>query len=105
MDCADHEITLSSLFPERCPNMIAEKNKKRYLDQPQPKSCPRCKGTDFREIDCGMADDIFWNSYVCRSCGLYYSGWSRQWFVGGKDSLDDDHAEVYNGGKRTAGKL
>jgi hypothetical protein len=41
--------------------------------------CPRCKCTEFKEIDCGpdsYEDDIFYTSYICKDCGLYYSGWT-----------------------------
>jgi len=50
----------------------------------EPKVCPRCGYTDFRDVDCGpdsWDDDIFYISYVCKKCSLWYDGWKNKWLV------------------------
>jgi C4-type Zn-finger protein len=46
--------------------------------------CPRCKGTDFREVDCGQDsydDDITWTDTICNTCGLRHDGWNEKWYT------------------------
>jgi len=65
-----------------------------------PEKCPRCGGTEFREIDCGpdgYDDDITYTSEICRACCLYHSGWTDKWFVDCETWTDEEDAEEYNG--------
>lgn len=60
--------------------------------------CPRCGGTDFREIDCGpdgYEDDIVYSSDICTSCGLYHSGWSLLWLIDCDNWQDEDGATEF----------
>ena len=61
--------------------------------------CPRCKGTKFREVDCGpdgWDDDITYASEVCECCGLWLDGWVDKWFVDVDYWQDTEGAEEYN---------
>ena len=60
--------------------------------------CPRCKGTEFKEIDCGpdgYEDDIFYLSDICKKCGLYFSGWTNKWYIDCDNWTDEEDSEEY----------
>lgn len=60
--------------------------------------CPRCGGTQFRELDCGpdsYDDDIVYVSQVCIGCGLYHSGWTDKWLIDCASWRDEDDAKEY----------
>lgn len=62
--------------------------------------CPRCKSTEFREVDCGpdgYDDDIFYTSEVCQQCGLWLDGWTEKWYVGIEFWQEVEDAGVYDG--------
>jgi hypothetical protein len=56
----------------------------------QPDSCPRCGGTEFREIECGAdtCDSPLFYSYECRCCELTCVGWGETWREG-TDEFDE----------------
>lgn len=63
--------------------------------------CPRCGGTDFRDIDCGpdsYDDDITYTSEKCNSCGLWYDGWSHKWLIDCECWQDAEGCEEYKEG-------
>lgn len=60
--------------------------------------CPRCGCTEFYEKDCGpdtYEDDITYTSLVCKSCGLWYSGWTNKWLIDVENWGDEDGAEEF----------
>lgn len=60
--------------------------------------CPRCKKTEFTEIDCGpdsYDDDITWTAYRCKNCGLWYSDWIHKWLVDVESWQDEEEAKEY----------
>jgi hypothetical protein len=62
-------------------------------------TCPRCGGTEFRQLDCGpdsYEDDRFWFSYQCRACELWWDGWEDKWLVDCKTWLEACTARVYD---------
>ena len=64
----------------------------------EPRKCPRCGGTEFTEFDCGpdsYENDIFYTSYKCKRCGLWYDSWREKWYVGVDSWRDVEDAEEY----------
>lgn len=53
-------------------------------DNPENLICPRCDNSkDFTVHDCGpdsYEDDVFYLSYTCDRCGLWYDGWRYDWY-------------------------
>ena len=46
--------------------------------------CPRCDGKEFWDRDCGpdsWDDDIYYLSYVCKKCELWFDGWVDDWLI------------------------
>jgi len=63
-----------------------------------PEKCPRCGGTKFTEHDCGpdsYEDDIFYLSYSCDNCGLWYDGWDDAWYIDVEHWQDVENAKEY----------
>ena len=61
--------------------------------------CPRCGGSVFREIDCGpdsWDDDVSYTSFICKDCGLYYSGWTQKWLIDCENWTDEDRCEEFH---------
>lgn len=62
------------------------------------KPCPRCGCEEFEEHDCGpdnWDDDIFYLSYACKRCGLWYSGWTNKWLINCESWRDEEDAEEF----------
>ncbi len=60
--------------------------------------CPRCKGTEFEEIDCGpdgWDDDITYTSEKCTQCGLWHDGWDENWYIDVDSWVEVEVAEIY----------
>lgn len=60
--------------------------------------CPRCKGKEFEEFDCGpdsYDDDIIWQSWKCRKCGLWYSDWTDRWLIDCDSWIEEEDAKEY----------
>ena len=68
----------------------------------KPCVCPRCGGTEFEEIECGpdtWEDDVFYISYRCKKCGLWYDGWTEKWYVDVDSWMDVEDAQEYTEGQ------
>lgn len=60
--------------------------------------CPRCGGTEFYDHDCGpdsYEDDIFYLSYSCKDCKLWYDGWSHKWLIDCEGWIAAEDCEEY----------
>jgi hypothetical protein len=60
--------------------------------------CPRCGGTEFKEVDCGpdsREDDISYTSEICKSCGLWHDGWIDKWLIDCEHWQDAGTCEEY----------
>lgn len=63
-----------------------------------PLTCPRCGGTNFRELECGYdtyEDDRTWMADICTACGLYYSGWLDMWLTDCESWGEEDTAKEF----------
>ena len=60
--------------------------------------CPRCDSEEFKELDCGndtWDDDCVWTSYICKRCGLYYSGWRNKWLIDCEVWVSEEDAKEF----------
>lgn len=60
--------------------------------------CPRCGGKEFTEHDCGpdgYDDDIFYLSWSCDACGLWFDGWDDKWYIDVDNWTETEDAKEY----------
>lgn len=60
--------------------------------------CPKCDNTKFNEHECGADtydDDVYYISFSCTKCGLWFDGWSGKWFEGVDNWRDTEDKESF----------
>lgn len=68
----------------------------------QPDKCPRCGGPRLEEEDAGsdgFEDDVAYTVHTCAACGLWFSGWTRKWYLPFAGGHDEEAAEEFGAGQ------